>query len=421
MNFIYKIRDIDGQIQTSVAQAETKGILVRELQKRGIQPLSILPAPARMAAKLPNQGIPLVLGQKNSAKKAYALGKLVKDQEVLFFTRDLYTLVRSGIPLSKGIKDLTFQVRNIYLKKALHQIVEDIEAGGRLSEAFGRHPDIFNDIYCNCLQVGEEGGKLEGVLLRLYTIMDQDIEVQKTVKNALRYPIIVLCFLGVAFALIVGFILPKFIKMFADKGADLPLPTKILIAVGSFSQHYAPFIVISAGLVFVIFTLWKKTESGRYHWGAMKLKIPIFGALHKLGCMSHFASSLQLLYSSGVTLPEAVKLTARGTGNDYIGRLISAMHKEMNQGVKLSDSMQSTQLMPPLMMSMISIGEESGRLDEMLIEIAKHFDREVQYMAKAMGTLIEPIITVILGGMVMVLALGLMLPMWKSYSLILGS
>lgn len=415
MNFQYKVRDPSGRILSNFEEASSRSNLLKSLSDRGLRPIAVVPAEAKSAtpSSLRTQAAP-----SGKSILSTSIGGSVKPQEVVFFTRDLYTLIHSGTPLISGLQDICEQTKNVFFASVLRAILQDIESGGKLSESLEKHGKIFSEVYTSSVRVGEQTGRLEQVLKRLIEVMERDIETSMTVTNALRYPSIVIGFIGLAFGVIVVVVIPKIAAIYRTLKSDLPLPTRIIIGIGEFSQDHWFLVLITLIGSFVLFQIWKRTKSGKLIWDLVLLKIPVFGTLVSKAAISKFASTLQTLHESGLVIPEALKLSARVVGNEVISRGILQAQEEVTRGKMLSEVLRQNKFFPPLVVRMISMGERTGNLDEMLGEVVHYYDREIQYLTKSMTTLIEPIVTVALGGMILVLALGVFLPMWNMYGLL---
>ena len=423
MNFQYKVRDAQGQIISAVQEGPSRAAVLKELQERGLHPIAVVPAPSRSAPPpLP------VKGKSTAPRKATAyvkrkgaidslanvtIGKIVKDQEILLFTRDLYTLIHSGIPLISGIQDIAAQLKNPHFRRILEEVAEDINAGSKLSEAFEKHPKVFSEFYINSIRAGEKSGRMEQILDRLNETLNRDLETTMTIKDAIRYPIIVLSFLALAFIFIVSFVVPKISNLFAQFNTPLPLPTRIIIGVGFISQKYGLLILGCLALAVVFIAFYKREGPGKFLWDGLKLRFPIFGKLFMMVSLSRFAGTMQTLHSSGIVLPKALQISSRVVGNEVISSGILKAYEGVNSGKSLVDSLSQNRFFPPLVLKMIMMGEKTGNLEEMLGEVVRHYDREIRYMTESMTSLIEPILTVALGAMITVFALGVFLPMWN--------
>ncbi|MCM8775118.1 MAG: type II secretion system F family protein [Candidatus Omnitrophica bacterium] len=416
MNFQYKVRDSQGKLISGFEEASSRASLAKNLEDRGLHPVAIIPVSDRVRLhEIPKPMSGNVVSRllKSRSILHYRIGKLVKDTDLLLFTRDLLSLVHSGVSLVLGIRDISSQIKNLYFRDILEKVSDDINRGNKLSEAFEKHPKIFSEFFCNSIRSGEEAGRLEEVLERLSNTMERDIETTLTVKNAIRYPIIVLCFLGVAFTIMVSFVIPRFANLFHRFNTPLPLPTRILIALGNFFHDYG-YLVLFMLVVFPIFiALFKKTTYGARVWDSLKLHIPVFGTLYKKMILQRFVATLQTLYASGIVLPDALETSSRVVDNRIMAEAIRKTGASVRQGKSLFESLRENNLFPPLVIRVIMMGEKTGNLERMLGEVIQHYGREILYITKNLTTLIEPILIVILGVMILIFALGVFLPMWS--------
>ncbi len=413
MDFQYKVRTAEGKVMTGVRESDSKASAIRELRERGYQPIVVMPLAGSFQAGR------AAAGTKSASRGSFKLSlnmeltRSVKQEDVLVLTRDLLSIVHSGIPIITGLQDTAAQFKNTYLKGVLEKVVTDVSAGERLSSAFAKHPRIFSELYCSTLRAGETSGKLEEILERLVKSMERDIETSSTIKNAVRYPIIVLGFLAAAFILITVVVIPRIAGVFAQFKTELPLPTRILIWVGNFANNNAVGILAGAAAAAAALYFYRRTKQGRYVLDSICIRTPVFGPLFKKIEIAKFTSTLQSLYGSGMVLPEALDVCARVVNNAVLSRSIDRIAAALREGKRFSETIASIALFPPLVVRMISTGEKTGGLEPMLGEVTRHYDREVEYTTKSLTTLIEPILTVTLGCMVLVLALGVFLPMWN--------
>lgn len=358
--------------------------------------------------------LPLKISARGSGLKRdiFNSAPKVKVDDVIVFTRQLVTLLKAGVPLLACLDALGEQTENKGFKDIILVIYRDIESGLSFSEALGKHPKVFASMYVSSIRAGESGGALDEVLERLSELMEHDRETNARIKSAMRYPIIVIVSMVVAFFALMLLVVPKFITMFEKMGLDLPLPTQILIAIyGVVSKQWYILLLVVIALV-IGFKLWVKTERGRYVWDGIVLKIPIFGPLILKTAMSRFTRMFETLNSSGLPILQTLDIVSETVGNAVIGREIQKASLGIRQGEGIAVPLKQSKLFPPMVVRMISIGEQSGSLDEMLLNVSKHYDMEVEYAVKNLTSMIEPILTVGLGTIVLFLALAIFLPMW---------
>ncbi|MDA3903083.1 MAG: type II secretion system F family protein [Desulfuromusa sp.] len=398
--FRYKVRDVDGNLQEGQVEAFSAEALASQFQASHAIPISIT---------------------ETAHKQSFDVGKYLKSwrktkvglDDLILFCRQMYTLNSSGVPLVRAIRGLVETSRNATLGEALDQVVTDLESGMELSGSFSRHPKVFPALLCRMVQVGEVTGKLDEVFMQLAIYLEREKDTISRVKSALRYPSFVLAAIFFAVIFISLFVIPAFEKVFASAGAELPLATRILLGLSSFMQHYW-YVLLGLSIVLVI--LVKRaltTYKGRYIWDRYKLKIPLVGDIILRSTLVRFSRGFNMSYTAGVPLSQALGFTARAVSNSYVGEKIELIRNGIERGDTLTRSATQTGMFTPLVLQMLAVGEETGSVDTMLEDVADFYEREVDYDLKNLSAAIEPIMIVIIGGMVLVLALGVFLPMWN--------
>ncbi len=359
-------------------------------------------------------------GSDNAAKSSVkgirikkAKRRKVSDRDVIDFSRQLVTLIRAGVPILSSLETLAGQAENPAFSEILMQVASDIAAGNDFSAALAKHPKVFNELYANSVKAGEVGGVLDEVLDRLTSVMQRDAEIRKSVKGAMRYPIIVISMMTIAFLVLTAFVVPKFAKIFVQVGLDLPLPTVVLIWLANFLQGYWwALITVVGGGIFILKT-YINTEKGAVWWDGFLLYIPIFGTLVLKTAMTRFTKMFETLSRSGLPILQIFDVVSRTIGNKVIGDALVRASESIEHGRGVAVSLAETQLFPPLVIRMITVGEESGAIDDMLANIAEYYDQEVKASVDGMTAMIEPLLTVGMGVMVMLFALAIFLPMWN--------
>ncbi|MCF7805806.1 MAG: type II secretion system F family protein [Candidatus Marinimicrobia bacterium] len=336
----------------------------------------------------------------------------VKRQELINYTAQLTTLLKAGVPLLGALDALREQTDNPVLKKAIEQIYRDVEAGSSYSDAIEKHDKIFPHLYVNTVRAGEAAGNLDVVLDNLVKQLERDEETQTKIKSALRYPLIVIVGMIAAMVVLVTYVIPKFASLFASGNAELPLPTQILIGLSEFFQAYLLYILIGAAVFGFLFYRWINTDAGSRAWDGIKLELPLFGKIIRLMSISRFAFILETLNKSGLPILESLSISGNTVGNKVIGRSIDQVADNVEKGKGLALPLKETKLFPPLVIQMIKVGEESGALDEMLSKVAAHYESEIEEITDSIMAVIQPIITIFMGVMVIIMALGVFLPMW---------
>ena len=397
-----------GKEITGMLDAPDQGGATRALEAQDLMPVRIVEGTQEARGK------PAAAGALPAQVKRRR--KIVM-RDIIDFTRQLVTLLKAGVPILSSLETLAGQADNPAMTEILVQVSSDISSGMDLSAALGRHPKAFSELYVNAVKAGEAGGVLDEVLTRLSVVMRRDDEVRKSVKAALRYPMIVTTGMAVAFVIMVTVVVPKFAKIFAQVGMDLPLPTKLLIFIANFMQHYWYILIISVGAIIVVVRRYLATESGQRQFDALILKIPIFGPLVLKTAMTRFTSMFETLSRSGLPILQIFRIVSNTIGNKVIGEGLLKSAEGIEHGRGVSVSLAETGLFPPLVVRMISVGEESGAIDDMLGNISEYYDAEVKNAVEGLTAMIEPLLTVGMGMMVLVLALAIFLPMWNMVNL----
>ncbi len=347
-----------------------------------------------------------------------AIGKVVSRGKVSLknqsaFSRQLATLIGAGLPLLRSLQILQEQVEDKNLKEALDSITASVEGGSTLSEAMAKFPRIFNRLYVNMVKAGEIGGALEQVLDRLAMFQEKSQAVRSKVKGAMWYPAVVITIaLGVV-AIIMIFVVPKFADMFTGLGAELPYPTQVMINLseGLVNYWYMPLIAI-AGII-ILLKLIARYEYGRYVLDRAKLKLPIFGAIVQKSAIARFARTFGTLLDTGVPILQTLLIVKDTSGNEVISRAMVDIHSSIRDGDTVSEPMKAFPIFPPLVVHMIAVGEETGALDQMLIKVAEAYEREVDDAVESLAKLIEPLLIVMLGGIIGGVVVALYLPIFN--------
>jgi len=370
-----------------------------------------------VATQLFNSGItPIDISEQAEKSADIKLGHLFGERvgldELVLFSRQMYTLMKAGVPITRSITSLAESSNNAALHKALLTIVEELESGRELSTAMAQYPKIFSTLYVSMIQVGENTGRLDEAFLQISEYLALDKETRDRIKAALRYPVIVLVAIAGAIAIINLFVIPAFAKVYSGLNAELPWATKILIATSNFMVANWPFLLAGLIMSFVGITMYVRTDNGRYKWHKYKLRIPVVGSIINRSLLARFSRSFAMATRAGVPLIQTMTVVARAVDNDFISERILQMRNGVERGDTLTRTAAATGLFTPLVIQMMSVGEETGAVDELLQEVAEYYEREVDYDLKNLSAAIEPILIVAIGIMVFILALGVFLPMW---------
>lgn len=398
-SFAYKGRDAAGKLIEGVLDGISPGSVADLLLGRGITPLSI--TETRGGAKSVDFGANLSLFKPK-----------VEHVDILLFSRQIHTLLKAGVPIMRALGGLQESATNPAMKAVIGDVKESLEAGRELSVSLARHPDVFGSFYISMVRVGEATGLLDEIFLRLFDHMEFERYMREQVKSALRYPMFVVIAMAAAIVVVNLFVIPAFAKVFQGFGAELPFMTRILLGFSNFMLAWWPAML--GGLVVAIFAFraWVATTGGRMQWEALILRFPIAGKIVSKAAMARFSRSFALSMRSGVPVMQALTNAAQTVDNSYIAAKIEGMRDTVERGESVLRAAISSHFFTPVVLQMISVGEESGALDDMLDEVGQMYQREVEYELKTLGQQIEPILIVCLGALVLVLALGIFLPMW---------
>lgn len=343
----------------------------------------------------------------------------VTSLDVMLFSRQMYTLLKAGIPIMRALNGIQTSMGNPKLARVVGQLRTSLDAGRELSVAMSEHPKIFDSFYINMIRVGETTGNLDNIFLRLFHHIEFERFMRGQIKSALRYPMFVLTAMAIAIAVINIMVIPQFEKVFASLHADLPLITKMLIGFSRFMRDYWYLLIaLIAGAVWM-FKSFVSSSIGRAKWDQLKMRIPIAGKIIFKGTMARFARSFALSTRSGLPILSALRLVAQTVENEYISGKILGMSAGIERGETILRTATQTGVFNSLVLQMIAVGEESGSLDELMQEIADMYQADVEYDVKTLGAQIEPVLIVFLGVLVLILALGVFLPIWDMSSTML--
>lgn len=405
-HFAYKGRDARGQLVQGVLEGADSGAVAGQLFSVGITPLEISPSVA------PRQDGPGLLERLQRQK--------ITHTEVLLFSRQMYTLLKAGVPIMGALKGLEESSQNRSLAQVVREIRENLDSGHELSASLARHPGEFNSFYLAMVRVGELTGTLEEVFLRLSHHMEFEKFMREQVRSAIRYPSFVLATMAVAIVIINLFVIPAFAKVYASFKAELPVMTKALIAFSNFMVSYWPAMLVVLLALAYGFRYYINTEQGRLAWDDFKLRIPIAGGIVLKATLARFTRSFALAIRSGVPAVQALTMVAHTVDNQHVARRIEAMREGVERGESILRTATASSVFTPIVLQMVAVGEETGALDDLLTEVADMYQREVEYDLKNLASQIEPILVVSLGGVVLILALGVFLPIWDLGSAALG-
>jgi len=397
--FAYTGRTQGGEKMQGFLEAESAADCATSLMRGGISPVTIQETGQSERRNGGSGGLSL-------------FAPTVKPIDVQLFSRQLYTLMRSGVPILRSLSGLIESTTNAALARMITSLKESLEAGRDLSTAMRQHPEVFTPFYVAMVRVGEATGRLDEIFLRMFEHLEFERETRARIKEALRYPTFVMIAMAVAVAVINVFVIPAFAKVYAGLGAELPLMTKILIETSRITLAYGWLML--AGLILAVagFRVWRATDAGRLIWDRFKLRLPLTGSIILRSTLARFARTLALSLKSGIPAAQALSVVAEVTDNAWVASRVEQMRNGIERGESILRTAQTAAVFNPVVLQMIAVGEETGSVDELMQEVADMYEREVDYEIKTLAARIEPIVIVALGGIVLVLALGVFLPMW---------
>lgn len=406
-SFNYTGRNAGGsQVKDSIDAANID-IAAEKLFKKGITPISII------AAKTGDNAV------NNDVFEMFNNGR-VSLEELIVFCRQMYALMRSGVPILRAINGMVESANSTTLKKALTDIGKQLEGGYTFSSALNSHPKIFDHLFISLVHVGENTGQLDQAFLKLTTYLERELDTRKRIKAALRYPSMVLIAISAAMVILNIFVIPTFADMFSRLGAELPFATRFIIASSNLFINYWHYMLFGIFIIIVMIRESLKTKKGRYQWDRRKIKIPIIGSIIERSILARFSHSFAIVLKAGVPMTTGLTLVAEAVDNSYMQEKISAMRQGIESGESLLRSSVASALFTPLVLQMVAVGEETGRVDELLTEVGDYYEREVDYELATLTARIEPLLLVVVAAMVLVLALGIFTPMWDMASAMQG-
>ncbi|MBI5889678.1 MAG: type II secretion system F family protein [Nitrosomonadales bacterium] len=401
--FAYKGRSNRGDLVQGTLEGLDSGVIADQLLNTGITPTEI-----RQTTQAVRKGSnpEISLWQRLTAEKK------VDVMELMLFSRQMYTLLKAGVPIMRALAGLQESTRNPVFAAMLQDMRESLDSGRELSIAMRRHPKVFSPFYLSMVQVGEMTGMLDQTFLRLYEHLEFEKEMKERIKSAVRYPMFVLIAMAIAIVIVNIFVIPAFAKVFEGFHAELPLMTKILMGFSGFMVQTWPILLALLIGGVVAFRSWINTVEGRYKWDRYKLHIPIAGRIIMKATLARFARSLALSFKSGIPIVQGLNSVGLVVDNEFMRSRVEQMRDGVERGESILRTATTTGVFNPTVLQMIAVGEETGDMDGLMFEIAGMYEREVEYEIKTLSANIEPIMIVLLGGMVLILALGIFLPMW---------
>ena len=396
-NFTYKAKDSKGAPIQGSMEAESQAIVINRLQSMGYFPI-------------------LVLADKTEKKKnlgaRFLLGKGFRNVDLTSFNRQLSDLLSAGIPLVKALAIIVNQTSNEYLREVISAISNDVQGGDTLAGALSNHPRIFSKLYCSMVRAGETGGMLDSILERLADFSEMEDEIRSKIKSALAYPI-VMVFAGiVAIIILMTVVIPKIIKIYTDLEQTLPLPTQILINIMNFIGNRWWLLLGMIIIPIVFFYKFIHTEEGRFLWHRFTLKIPIVGEVILKRQIAQFARTLGSLLKNGVSILSSLEIVKEIIGNKLVKDEVGKISENITQGSGIAAPLKGSKIFPPVVVNMIAIGEETGRLHDVLLRIANSYDIQVDRSVKTLTALVEPLVILVMGCVVAFVVISMLLPIF---------
>jgi type IV pilus assembly protein PilC len=415
--YTYVALDSRGRESTGLVDAASSSEAIGELRRAGYFPTNVSEekAPSAVATKSPRQKTKAPRAERKAGSTNIVLfeRKSVKPKVLMIFTRQLATLIDAGLPLLRGLNVLAKQERDSVLKSTINKLADSVQGGSTFSEGLAQHPRLFNDLYVNMVKAGELGGVLEVVLTRLAEFQEKAQKIKNKVVAAMVYPIIVLVLALAIMTFLMIFIVPRFEAIFHEMLGDKPLPaiTLFVIGVSDFMQKHWAILLGAVVGIFVAYKVAARTRAGRGILDRIKLRAPLFGDLIRKTSISRFSRTLGTLVTSGVPILQALTITRETAGNTVIARAISQVHDSVKEGESIVQPLEASRAFPPMVISMIDVGEETGQLPEMLLKIAEVYDDEVDNSVAALTSLLEPIMIVFLALIVGTIVIALFMPL----------
>ncbi|MGA3084859.1 MAG: type II secretion system F family protein [Thermodesulfobacteriota bacterium] len=400
-NYTWEGKSKQGETKKGELVADNPAIVRLQLRKMGILPGRIQEKRAKPANK-------------------FTVRKKIPKKLIVVFTRQFATMINAGLPLVQCLNILANQQENAAFSNVITQIKGDVESGKSLAEALKNHPRVFDQLYTNLVEAGETGGILDVILNRLSSYIEKTEKLKKKVKGAMVYPAVVSGVAVVVTAVILLFVIPIFEKMFSEVGQALPAPTQFVIALSRFVSNNFIYIILGFGAFIYLLRRFYRTEKGKYLMDDLFLKLPIFGILLRKVAVAKFTRTFGTMVSSGVPILEAMDIVARSAGNKVVEKAIFKARGSIAQGRTISEPLAESRVFPPMVTQMIGVGEASGELDTMLNKIADFYDDDVDAAVNTLTSMMEPIMMVVLGGIVGGLVISMYLPIFKMGEAITG-
>jgi len=389
--FVWEGKLPNGNIKRGEIEADSKATATMLLRRQRVIPTKI----------------------RGKAKQITLFEQRIKTKDIVIFTRQFATMINAGLPLVQCLDILASQQPNPTLKKILTQVKQDVEGGNTFADSLGKHPKVFDNLYVNLVAAGEIGGVLDTVLNRLAVYMEKNEALKNKVKSAMTYPIIVLCVAFGVVAVLMLFVIPTFQDMFKQFGASLPGPTQLVVDLSHFFRNFWHIMFGVIILLIIGFKWVGKQEKGRFYLDTIALKLPIFGPLIRKVAVAKFSRTLGTMISSGVPIMDGLEITSKTAGNVIVENAIRAVRSAISEGRSMSEPLEQTGIFPGMVVQMISVGEATGAMDQMLSKIADFYDEEVDAAVDALTSALEPMLMVFLGGIIGFVVVAMYLPIFQ--------
>ena len=400
ITFKYNVRDKTGKVVSGKLEGENREAVATKLRQMGY--------------------IILDLDEDKLAQlNKIQFGTSVKTKDVTIFARQFATMINAGLSLTKCLSILGAQSESKELRDIITQLGKDVEAGQSLSEAMVKHSKVFPPIFYNMVRAGETGGVLDEVLLRVADLFEADAALKARIKSAMTYPVAMGALVLIVLVAMMVFVVPTFQKMFADMGGELPLPTQVLVAISEGARSWPGLVAVGVAVAAVVgFKIWVGTESGRFIWDGIKLRMPIAGELNRKTALARFTRTFGTLVAAGVPILSALDIVADTAGNEVVSRAIKKVRAAIKEGETIAKPLGESPVFPSMVVQMIAVGEETGALDQMLNKIADFYDEEVRVAVDSLTSIIEPIMMASLGVIVGGIIVALYMPMFQVITLV---
>lgn len=400
--FAYRVRNREGKIIEGTMEADSNAVVAQRLRAQNMIPIEIKADTS-----------------KSGMKREFGLPQRVKLKDLAIFSRQFATMISSGLSLLRSLNILTEQTENKKLAETVGAVRDEVETGASLSGSMARHPKVFSSLFVSLTRAGETSGQLDTVLLRVADTYEKDYKLRQKIKAAMTYPVVVFALAIILVTIMLIFIVPTFAEMFTGLGGELPVPTKILVFLSDKAIVLVPLGIVTGITSFVLYKRFHKSSAAfRLKADAIKLKMPVFGDLFSKIAISRFARTLALLLRSGVPVLQALEITAQAAGNEVLARACNDVKDSVREGESIAAPLKNHPIFPPMVVQMISVGEDTGQVDEMLDKIAEFYEQEVESTTESLTALLEPLMIAVLGGLVGSMVVALYMPMFKIFDLI---